>query len=116
MPRSSFRWIVLRYCRARCSRCERRFWTPISTFGPSCPKYRAKPKQLHGHPILIGREMIEQFLRAPATAVARDIEHQHQQHMLYVPVADERVAANIDTPEQYERLLRAETIPAETTF
>jgi hypothetical protein len=48
--------------------------------------------------------------------VARDVEHAHQRHVLYVPVADERVAANIDTPDQYERLLRAETIPAETTF
>ena len=70
----------------------------------------------HGHPILIGREMIEEFLRAPATAIARDIEHSHQKHILYLPVADERVAANIDTPQDYERLLRAETIPAETTF
>ena len=71
---------------------------------------------VHGHPILVGREMMEQFLRAPASSVARDIEHQHQQHVLYLPVADARVAANIDTPEQYERLIRAETIPAETTF
>jgi CTP:molybdopterin cytidylyltransferase MocA len=80
------------------------------------PEVSRGAEKLHGHPILIGREMIEQFLRAPATAVARDIEHQHQAHVLYVPVADERVAANIDTPDQYERLLRAETIPAETTF
>lgn len=80
------------------------------------PEVSRQAEKLHGHPILIGREMIEQFLRAPATAVARDIEHEHQAHVLYVPVADERVAANIDTPDQYERLLRAETIPAETTF
>jgi CTP:molybdopterin cytidylyltransferase MocA len=80
------------------------------------PEVSREAEKLHGHPILIGREMIEQFLRAPATAVARDIEHAHQRHVLYVPVADERVASNIDTPDQYERLLRAETIPAETTF
>lgn len=80
------------------------------------PEVSRDTEKLHGHPILIGREMIEQFLRAPATAVARDIEHAHQPHVLYVPVADERVAANIDTPDQYERLLRAETVPAETTF
>ena len=60
--------------------------------------------------------MMEQFLRAPATAIARDIEHQHQPHILYVPVTDARVAANIDTPEDYARLLRSETIPAESTF
>lgn len=71
---------------------------------------------IHGHPILIGRDLMESFLRAPATATAREIEHQHQPHILYVPVIDERVAANIDTPEDYERLLRSEIIASETTF
>jgi hypothetical protein len=60
--------------------------------------------------------MIEQFLRAAATAMARDIEHQHQQHVRYLPVEDQRIAANIDSMEDYQRLLRSETMPAETTF
>lgn len=80
------------------------------------PEVAREGAPVHGHPILVGREMMEQFFRAPANAVARDIEHQHQQHILYLAVADARVAANIDTPEDYERLLRSETIPAETTF
>jgi molybdenum cofactor cytidylyltransferase len=80
------------------------------------PEVTREGAATHGHPILVGRDLMEKFLRAPATATARDIEHQHQQHILYVPVADERVAANIDTPEEYERLLRSETIAAETTF
>ncbi len=71
---------------------------------------------VHGHPILVGREMMEQFLRAPASATARDIEHQHIQHILYLSVSDERTAWNIDTPQDYERLLRSETLPAETAF
>jgi molybdenum cofactor cytidylyltransferase len=61
----------------------------------------------HGHPILIGREMIEAFLRAPATSTARDVEHSVQAHILYVPVDDPNVAANVDTPEDYERLAQA---------
>jgi molybdenum cofactor cytidylyltransferase len=64
------------------------------------PEYQGK----HGHPILIGREMIEAFLKAPATSVARDIEHANQHRILYVPVDDPRVTANIDTPEQYASL------------
>jgi CTP:molybdopterin cytidylyltransferase MocA len=80
------------------------------------PEVMREGEARHGHPILIGREMLEEFLRAPVTATARDIEHQHQQHVVYVPVEDERVAANIDTPEDYARLLRSETIPAETFF
>jgi molybdenum cofactor cytidylyltransferase len=80
------------------------------------PEITQNGATVHGHPIVIGREMIEQFLRAPATAMARDIEHQHQKHVLYVRVDDERVAANVDSPDDYQRLLRSETMSAETTF
>lgn len=58
----------------------------------------------HGHPLVAGREMIEAFLRAPLTATARDIEHQHQQHMEYVTVDDPLVILNVDTPEEYQRI------------
>ena len=61
------------------------------------PEYGGK----HGHPILVGREMIEAFLKAPATATARDIEHQNQQHIEYIPVDDPFVAMNVDTPQDY---------------
>ena len=80
------------------------------------PEVSREESTIHGHPILIGREMMEKFLRAPATATARDVEHAHQQHILYVPVSDARIAANIDSPADYARLLRSETIAAETTF
>ena len=80
------------------------------------PEFGRDSGPVHGHPILIGREMMEEFLRAPDTAIARDIEHQHQQHIVYVPVDDARVAENIDTPEDYERLLRREGVSAESTF
>ena len=69
-------------------------------------KWAVVPEQggRHGHPIVIGREMIEAFLRAPATSNARDVEHSLQQRVLYVPVDDANVVANVDTPEEYERL------------
>jgi len=60
----------------------------------------------HGHPYLVGREMIAAFLQAPATSVTRDIEHQHQEHIQYVPVDDPMVALNINTPEEYKGLLK----------
>src|SRR5215469_16873154 len=80
------------------------------------PEISREGSAVHGHPILVGRELMEQFLRAPASANARDIEHAHKPHILYIPVTDERVAANIDTPEDYQRLLRSKTIAAETAF
>jgi CTP:molybdopterin cytidylyltransferase MocA len=64
------------------------------------PEYQGK----HGHPILIGRELMEAFLRAPATANAREIEHANQARIAYVTVEDSAVAANVDTPEQYAKI------------
>ena len=64
------------------------------------PEFQGK----HGHPILAGREMIEAFLRAPATASAREIEHAHQDKIVYVPVNDPLIAVNVDTPDQYAAL------------
>ena len=64
------------------------------------PEYQGK----HGHPILIGRELMEAFLRAPATANAREIEHANQQRIVYVAVEDSAVAENVDTPGDYATL------------
>jgi molybdenum cofactor cytidylyltransferase len=58
----------------------------------------------HGHPYIVGRELIEAFLRAAPTANARDIEHANRQHILYVPVEDPHVAMNVNTPEDYAAL------------
>ncbi len=58
----------------------------------------------HGHPVVVGRELIEVFLKAPPNVTGRDIEHQHQEHILYLPVDDPFVTLNIDTPEEYAAL------------
>ncbi|HLW84322.1 MAG TPA: nucleotidyltransferase family protein [Candidatus Sulfotelmatobacter sp.] len=58
----------------------------------------------HGHPFIAGRELIEAFLQAAPTATARDLEHLHQQHVVYVPVEDSLVAINVNTPDDYARL------------
>lgn len=58
----------------------------------------------HGHPFLVGREMIEAFLHAPPTSITRDIEHQHQEHIRYVAVDDPHVTLNINSPDDYAKL------------
>ena len=58
----------------------------------------------HGHPFLVGREMIEAFLHALPTSTARDIEHQHQDRIRYIPVDDPNVTLNINTPDDYAKL------------
>ena len=59
----------------------------------------------HGHPYLVGRELIEAFLQAPPTGSARDVEHRYQEHILYVPVEDPFVVLNINTPDDYAALV-----------
>jgi len=64
------------------------------------PEFNGK----HGHPIVIGREMIEAFLRAPARSNAREVRHAHQEFIEYVPLDDPLVTLNVDTPEEYAAL------------
>lgn len=75
------------------SALEQRKWAVI-------PEYAGKP----GHPILIDREMIEAFLRAPEGATARDVLHTRRESIEYVPVNDPGVIRNVDTPEDYAAL------------
>jgi len=58
----------------------------------------------HGHPVLLAREMIEVFLKAPPTANARDLEQQYRPHISYISVDDPSVTRNVNTPQDYASL------------
>src|SRR5258708_33558617 len=58
----------------------------------------------HGHPYLVGRGMIEAVRRTPATRIARDIAHQHQTHIRYVPLDAPLVPLHINTPDGHPAL------------
>jgi molybdenum cofactor cytidylyltransferase len=58
----------------------------------------------HGHPIVVGREMIESFLRAAPGSSAREVIAQRRDRVRYVAVDDPSIALNINTPEEYGRL------------
>ena len=60
----------------------------------------------HGHPFVAGREMMTAFLQAETASNARAVEHAHQKHIAYVVVDDQNAFANIDTPEDYERITK----------
>ena len=79
--------------KASCLTSDEQVWAAVPEFGGK-----------HGHPFVIGREMIEAFLRAPVHSTARDVEHANQAHILYLPVNDPLVVANVDTPEDFEKL------------
>ena len=82
------------------SALARAFMTRRYGVWATVPEYQGR----HGHPVLIGREMIEAFLTAPATANAREIEHANQSRISYLPVHDPQVIANVDTPQEYASL------------
>jgi molybdenum cofactor cytidylyltransferase len=84
---------------------QRRKWAVI-------PEYQGK----HGHPILVGREMISAFLEADVTSTARDIEHHNQQHIEYVQTDDPFVTLNVDTPQDYESLISPPGIPSSASL
>jgi molybdenum cofactor cytidylyltransferase len=71
------------------------------------PEYQGR----HGHPVIVGREMITAFLAALPTTTARDIEHANQSRIAYVAIDDPRIGMNVDTPEDYARLQR-DGVPA----
>lgn len=76
------------------------FPTPASGIWAVVPEHAGR----HGHPVLLVREMIEVFLKAAPTANAREIEHQHQQHIAYIAVDDPLITQNINTPQDYAAL------------
>jgi len=78
------------------SAVDRRMWAVVPEFGGK-----------HGHPIVIGREMVEAFLRAPADSNAREVRHSHQEFIEYAAVDDPFITLNVDTPEEYGALAAA---------
>jgi molybdenum cofactor cytidylyltransferase len=55
----------------------------------------------HGHPLLVSREMIAQFLDTPATGNAREVLHAHAQRVAYISVPDSLEKSGLNTPEDY---------------
>jgi molybdenum cofactor cytidylyltransferase len=55
----------------------------------------------HGHPLLIGHDLIRMLIDAPVTKNARDILRAHADRIEYVPVPDDLSRAGMNTPEEY---------------
>jgi molybdenum cofactor cytidylyltransferase len=65
------------------------------------PQYAGR----HGHPIILGKEMMNALLQAPASGTAREIQQQHRERISYVFVDDPITIANVNTPRQFELLI-----------
>ncbi len=60
-----------------------------------------------GHPVLFPRLYFEELHAAPLDQGARYVVRTHPESAIAVKVPDEGVIQNIDTPEDYERLVRS---------
>lgn len=60
----------------------------------------------HGHPVLFDRVLFEELERADVTVGAKSVVRAHEAEIVNVPVTDEGAFADMDTPEDYERLKR----------
>lgn len=63
-----------------------------------------------GHPILLSRALIPEILALPDDAgegseTVRDVIRRNQARSFYVPTEDEAVLCDLDTPEDYHRML-----------
>lgn len=66
------------------------------------PSYQMK----RGHPILIDRMWWDELLALPETATLRDFIRAHQEHIRYVVVGTDSVLKDMDTPEEYDDLIK----------
>ena len=61
-----------------------------------------------GHPVLIGRRVMEEFVAEPPQSKVRDVIDRHTAEIEYIDVADSGISDDIDDPGLYEDLLARE--------
>ena len=68
------------------------------------PSYRGR----HGHPVLIREYVKRELLALPPEGIAREVIHHYRDAAQFIDVDDAAVCQDLDSPEDYERLLAAE--------
>ena len=66
------------------------------------PSYQMK----RGHPVLIDRVWWRELLALPGTGTLRDFVRAHEQYIQYVEVETDSVLTDVDTPDEYDALLK----------
>jgi molybdenum cofactor cytidylyltransferase len=63
----------------------------------------------HGHPVLFDRSLFDELRKAPLDQGARAVVHAHADRIVNVPVEDEGCLVDVDTPADYDALMRGAT-------
>jgi len=61
----------------------------------------------HGHPVLFNRRLFDELLGADPAEGAKPVVHAHLDEIVEVPVNDEGAFLDVDTMDDYERILRS---------
>jgi molybdenum cofactor cytidylyltransferase len=65
------------------------------------PRYRGR----RGHPVLLGRALLEEILALPASASAKQVVRAHLGEAVFLDVDDPGVVGDVDTPADYRSLV-----------
>jgi molybdenum cofactor cytidylyltransferase len=68
------------------------------------PRFDSK----RGHPVLIRRPIVDEYLLEPSSAKARDVIDRHAAEIDYIEVDDPGISDDIDDPALYAKLLARE--------
>jgi molybdenum cofactor cytidylyltransferase len=60
----------------------------------------------HGHPVIFSRAVFDELRRADPSIGAKAVVHAHTADVVNLEVDDPGVLADIDTPEDYERIIK----------
>lgn len=69
------------------------------------PVVRPVSNGRHGHPVIFGRALFEELHAADPAQGAKPVVRAHAADMIEVPVHDEGAFTDIDTPEDYARIV-----------
>jgi molybdenum cofactor cytidylyltransferase len=76
------------------------------------PVVRPAVGERHGHPVLFDRAVFDELRRAPLNRGAKTVVHAHVADLINVPVDDAGCLADVDTRDDYERLIRGTGRPS----
>jgi molybdenum cofactor cytidylyltransferase len=75
----------------------------------SAPIVRPVSNGRHGHPVIFGRALFGELQRADPAVGAKPVVRAHAAEMIEVPVDDEGAFVDIDTPDDYARIIGVST-------
>ena len=86
---------------------------------PNAPIISPTWNNRRGHPILVSAAGIDEILNLGGDATLKTFVSRHAAHSIEVEVDDPAICADVDTPEEYRRLIMSENgsqpCPTETT-